>query len=99
MGLACFVLDRPMLPAVCDQPVIPSLVVLLGVRSGSASAATTDATLSRTWYSGASSHGGYLVGHTGTATTQLVYRKQIRPVVTGGAQVMDSLFPRQGTDA
>jgi len=30
MGLACFVLDRPMLPAVCDQPVIPSLVVLLG---------------------------------------------------------------------
>jgi integrase len=40
-----------------------------------------------------------LVGHTGTATTELVYRKQIRPVVAGGAQVMDSLFPRQGTDA
>ena len=40
-----------------------------------------------------------LVGHTGTATTELVDRKQIRPVVTGGAQVMDSLFPRQGTDA
>jgi hypothetical protein len=40
-----------------------------------------------------------LVGHTGTATTELVYCKQIRPVVTGGAQVMDSLFPRQGTDA
>ena len=28
-----------------------------------------------------------LVGHTGTATTELVYRKQIRPVVTGGAAV------------
>jgi len=40
-----------------------------------------------------------LVGHTGTATTELVYRKQIRPVVTGGAQVMDSLFPRRDTDA
>ncbi len=40
-----------------------------------------------------------LVGHTGTATTELVYRKQIRPVVTGGAQIMDRLFPAQGSDA
>jgi hypothetical protein len=32
-------------------------------------------------------------GHTGTATTETVYRKQIRPVVVGGAEVMDSLFP------
>ncbi|MGC2003711.1 tyrosine-type recombinase/integrase [Trebonia sp.] len=40
-----------------------------------------------------------LVGHTGTATTELVYRKQIRPVVRGGAQVMDSLFPARDTDA
>jgi integrase len=37
-----------------------------------------------------------LVGHTGTATTETVYRKQIRPVVIGGAEVMDSLFPRRG---
>jgi integrase len=34
-----------------------------------------------------------LVGHTGTTTTETIYRKQIRPVITGGAQVMDSLFP------
>jgi integrase len=34
-----------------------------------------------------------LVGHTGTATTETVYRKQIRPVVVGGAEVMDTLFP------
>lgn len=40
-----------------------------------------------------------LVGHTGTATTELVYRKQIRPVVTGGAAVMDQLFPRRDDDA
>lgn len=40
-----------------------------------------------------------LVGHTGTATTETVYRKQIRPVVVGGAEVMDSLFPRRDTNA
>ena len=40
-----------------------------------------------------------LVGHTGTATTETVYRKQIRPVVMGGAEVMDSLFPRRDADA
>jgi hypothetical protein len=40
-----------------------------------------------------------LVGHTGTTTTETVYRKQIRPVVVGGADVMDSLFPRRDTDA
>jgi site-specific recombinase XerD len=40
-----------------------------------------------------------LVGHSGTATTELVYRKQIRPVVTGGAEVMDTLFPVRDTDA
>jgi hypothetical protein len=40
-----------------------------------------------------------LAGHTGTATTELVYRKQIRPVVTGGAAVMDQLFPRRDGNA
>jgi integrase len=40
-----------------------------------------------------------LVGHIGTATTETVYRKQIRPVVTGGAEVMDQLFPERDTDA
>jgi integrase len=40
-----------------------------------------------------------LVGHSGTSTTETVYRKQIRPVVIGGAEVMDSLFPRRDTDA
>jgi integrase len=40
-----------------------------------------------------------LVGHIGTATTETVYRKQIRPVVTGGAEVMDRLFPKRDTDA
>jgi integrase len=40
-----------------------------------------------------------LVGHTGTTTTETVYRKQIRPVVVGGAEVMDRLFPRRDADA
>ena len=31
--------------------------------------------------------------HSGTATTETIYRKQIRPVITGGAEVMDRLFP------
>ena len=41
-----------------------------------------------------------LAGHNQTSTTELVYRHQIRPVVQGGARVMDGLFPRaDGTDA
>jgi integrase len=40
-----------------------------------------------------------LVGHTGTTTTETVYRKQIRPLVMGGAEVMDSLFPGRDADA
>ena len=39
-----------------------------------------------------------LVGHIGTSTTETVYRHQIRPVVTGGAEVMDQLFPRPDDD-
>ncbi|MEU9345229.1 site-specific integrase [Streptomyces sp. NPDC048278] len=33
-----------------------------------------------------------LVGHSGTAVTEEVYRKQIRPVIQTGAVVMDDLF-------
>jgi integrase len=40
-----------------------------------------------------------LVGHTGTSTTETVYRHQIRPVVTGGAEIMDQLFPSRNGDA
>ena len=34
-----------------------------------------------------------LVGHSDTTTTETIYRKQIRPVITGGAEVMDLIFP------
>ncbi|PPK65772.1 site-specific integrase [Actinokineospora auranticolor] len=34
-----------------------------------------------------------LVGHSSTAVTELVYRKQIRPVIDDGAVAMDRLFP------
>ncbi|GAB3456791.1 site-specific integrase [Kineococcus endophyticus] len=33
-----------------------------------------------------------LVGHSSTAVTELVYRKQIRPVVQSGATTMDAIF-------
>ena len=34
-----------------------------------------------------------LVGHRSTTVTETVYREQLRPVIGGGAQVMDGLFP------
>ncbi len=36
-----------------------------------------------------------LVGHSGTAVTEEVYRKQIRPVIQTGAVVMDGIFGAQ----
>ncbi|WP_198653713.1 hypothetical protein [Actinocorallia populi] len=36
-----------------------------------------------------------LVGHKGTAVTELVYRHQIRPVIEDGATAMDRIFPRK----
>ncbi|MFC5993634.1 tyrosine-type recombinase/integrase [Pseudonocardia hispaniensis] len=38
-----------------------------------------------------------LVGHNGTSVTELVYRKQIRPVLDDGATAMDRIFPAAGT--
>jgi integrase len=35
----------------------------------------------------------HLVGHASTRVTELVYRKELRPVLTRGAAAMDSLFP------
>ena len=37
-----------------------------------------------------------LVGHKDTVTTETIYRKQIRPVIVHGADVMDRIFPRAG---
>ncbi|MEV4871605.1 site-specific integrase [Streptomyces syringium] len=36
-----------------------------------------------------------LVGHSSTAVTEEVYRKQIRPVIQTGAVVMDDIFPER----
>ena len=33
-----------------------------------------------------------LVGHASTGTTEVVYRCELRPVITTGAEVMDQLF-------
>ena len=35
-----------------------------------------------------------LVGHRSTTVTETVYRKQLRPVIEGGADVMNRIFPR-----
>jgi integrase len=32
------------------------------------------------------------VGHTSTRTTEVVYRRELRPVITTGAEVMDKIF-------
>ncbi|MFK8907567.1 tyrosine recombinase XerC [Streptomyces sp. YS-3] len=36
-----------------------------------------------------------VVGHSGTQTTERVYRKQLRPVITDGAEAMDEIFPSE----
>jgi integrase len=33
-----------------------------------------------------------LVGHASTRTTEVVYRRELRPVITTGAEIMDQLF-------
>ena len=33
-----------------------------------------------------------LAGHTSTRTTEIVYRRELRPVLTTGAEIMDSIF-------
>jgi hypothetical protein len=35
-----------------------------------------------------------LVGHASTRTTEVVYRRELRPVITTGAEIMDQLFSR-----
>jgi integrase len=34
-----------------------------------------------------------LVGHRSTMITETIYRKQLRPVIEGGAEVMDRILP------
>ena len=34
-----------------------------------------------------------LAGHSNTRTTEVVYRRELRPVLTTGAEAMDRLFP------
>ena len=33
-----------------------------------------------------------LVGHSSTRTTEVVYRRELRPVITTGAEIMDKIF-------
>lgn len=39
----------------------------------------------------------HLVGHANTRVTELVYRKELRPVLTRGAAALDTLFPADST--
>ena len=34
----------------------------------------------------------YPPGHASTRTTEIVYRRELRPVITTGAEIMDHLF-------
>jgi integrase len=41
-----------------------------------------------------------LAGHASSRTTEVIYRRELRPVITTGAEVMDQIFrPRQGQEA
>jgi hypothetical protein len=41
-----------------------------------------------------------LAGHASSRTTEVIYRRQLRPVITTGAEVMDQIFrPRQAQEA
>ena len=44
-------------------------------------------------------HISLLVGHSGTTTTETIYRKQIRPVIVQGADAMDRIFAAGNRDA
>jgi integrase len=33
-----------------------------------------------------------LAGHASTRTTEIIYRRELRPVITTGAEIMDQLF-------
>jgi integrase len=33
-----------------------------------------------------------LAGHTSTRTTEIVYRRELRPILTTGAEIMDTNF-------
>jgi integrase len=35
-----------------------------------------------------------LAGHATIRTTEIVYRRELRPVITNGAEIMDQLFTR-----
>jgi hypothetical protein len=37
-----------------------------------------------------------LVGHSGTTTTETIYREQIRAVIMHGSDITDRIFPRPG---
>ena len=40
-----------------------------------------------------------LAGHASSRTTEVIYRRELRPVITTGAEVMDQIFrPRQGQE-
>jgi integrase len=36
-----------------------------------------------------------LAGHTSTRTTEVVYRRELRPILTTGAEIMDTIFNPQ----
>jgi integrase len=40
-----------------------------------------------------------LAGHSNTRTTEVVYRRELRPILTAGAEAMDTLFPKSSTNS
>ena len=40
-----------------------------------------------------------LAGHASSRTTEVIYRRELRPVITTGAEVMDQIFRSKQPDA
>ncbi|GEL21039.1 site-specific integrase [Pseudonocardia asaccharolytica] len=70
-------------------PVPPSISVVRSVRIGG----DTKTRKSRRRLGMPLEHISRLVGHSGTAITEAVYRQQLRPVLEHGATAMDDIFP------
>lgn len=101
--LACRRLPAPSLPY--EDPAAPirrgfRAVAKAGLEDKSSKTLWTPRELRHSFVSLLSANGvpiesiAQLVGHAGTRVTEAVYRKELRPVLTEGAEVIDSIFTR-----
>ena len=74
-------------------------IMPLRERDTSTVQAAADAFLSSPRYANPNTRRGYAdnAGHSSSRTTEVVYRRELRPVLTTGAEAMDRLFKTQAS--